>query len=455
MRKFTLTAIVTQDNRVVGAFQLLSLRPQLDREILQEAVGKFIEKPYQKIVYGANSMIYLDPKLAAENSYTCAHAEVIAFAVWRAAGALLHSKSLETEVLKHGSNWLVTLDDEPYLVKFILEDQAQNYIVLNALPDLEVPIVIKDSGWLPTSVPAELGVAGDETYALESTEPTIGSMATAAPRPILNGVWDTSSPKEETEREQALGQLGYRTIGHWPVTEETVEVVQLDEDTKRDPNALLSAAPQCTETGIRDSSQFGDSGFARPKEVPEHNQVVGDLGHESPALEVGEDTAETAVLPDTVLEPARISSAGVHMQMKKEFEFSQEDPGPTEILAALKKGYMDGAKSTALDSGMFEKPVSEGFAEGLGEIYDRMVDDRLASKALLSDEQDGFLAEAALRGQNAAIVMLDESPYIPSEEVREAAKAVLLESNPVYNHYENGSDISTNHTELNNPTLEI
>lgn len=307
MRKFTLTAIVSQDNKVVGAFQLLSLRPQLDREVLQVALGKFIEKPYQKIVYGVESMIYLDPKPASENDYCNAVVEVIAFTVWRAAGALIHSKSLETEELKHGSNWLVALDDEPYLVKFVLEDQAQNYIVLHALPDLEMPVVIKDSGWLPTSVPETLN----------------------------------------------FGKF---------------------------------------------SNEFGDKGvvdtegFARPKEVPEHNQAVGGLGHESPTLEAEEDTAETAVLPDTVHEPARISSVGEAMKMKNELEFSQEDPGPTEILAAFKKGYLDGAKSTAL---------------------------------------------------------------VPSEEVHETAKALVLESNPVHNYYKSESDVPTNHTELSQPPLEI
>jgi hypothetical protein len=220
----------------------------------------------------------------------------------------------------------ILLDDEPFDVKFVLEDQAQNYIVLNVLPDLEPTVVIEDSGWLHNNV-----------------EP------------------------------QSARQFAFETTG-------------------------LSAAPQCTETGIRDSSQFGDkgvadtNGFARPKEVPEHNQAVGGLGHESPTLEAEEDTAETAVLPDTVHEPARISSVGEAMKMKNELEFSQEDPGPTEILAAFKKGYLDGAKSTAL---------------------------------------------------------------VPSEEVHETAKALVLESNPVHNYYKSESDVPTNHTELSQPPLEI
>lgn len=408
MRKFTLTAIAIKDEKVVGAFQLLSLRPQLDREVLQVALGKFIEKPYQKIVYGVESMIYLDPKPASENDYCNAVAEVIAFTVWRAAGALIHSKSLETEELKHGSNWLVALDDEPYLVKFVLEDQAQNYIVLHALPVLEPTVVIEDSGWLHNNV-----------------EPQ-------------------------------------------------------------------SAAPQCTETRIGDKGVADTNGFARPKEVPEHNQAVGGLGHESPTLEAEEDTAETAVLPDTVHEPARISSVGVHMKMKNELEFSQEDPGPTEILAAFKKGYLVGATRPALDSGMFEKPLSEGFAEGLGEIHDQMLESRSASKALLTDEQEGFLAEAALRGQTAVAVPVEESSYISSGEVREDAKAVDLEyvdiaSSDEYRKFceehkaseaealagtttdnytspaqavnsltkEKVEDVPTNHTELSQPPLEI
>ena len=317
MRKFTLTAIAIKDEKVVGAFKVLEQTPKFDGALLSCALSKFVELQYQELVFDPSKVLFVDLHWLRSN-FGKLSVDELAFSVWRAATALRNSNALEVEGVKHGSNWLVKLDDEPFDVKFVLEDQAQNYIVLNALPVLEPTVVIEDSGWL-------------------------------------------------------------------------------------------------------------------------HNNVE----------------PQTTVLPDSVLEPARVSSVGVHMKMKNEFEFSQEDPGPTEILAAFKKGYMDGAKSTALDSGMFEKPVSEGFAEGLGEIYDRMVDDRLASKALLSDEQDGFLAEAALRGQNAAIVMLDESPYIPSEEVREAAKAVLLESNPVYNHYENGSDIPTNHTELNNPTLEI
>lgn len=109
-------------------------------------------------------------------------------------------------------------------------------------------------------------------------------------------------------------------------------------------------------------------------------------------MEAEEDTAETAVLPDTVHEPARISSVGEAMKMKNELEFSQEDPGPTEILAAFKKGYLDGAKSTAL---------------------------------------------------------------VPSEEVHETAKALVLESNPVHNYYKSESDVPTNHTELSQPPLEI
>jgi hypothetical protein len=328
--------------------------------------------------------------------------------------------------VKHGSNWLVKLDDEPFDVKFVLEDQAQNYIVLNVLPDLEPTVVIEDSGWLHNNV-----------------EP------------------------------QSARQFAFEITG-------------------------LSAAPQCTETGIRDSSQFGDkgvadtNGFARPKEVPEHNQAVGGLGHESPTLEAEEDTAETAVLPDTVHEPARISSVGEAMKMKNELEFSQEDPGPTEILAAFKKGYLDGEKSTALDSGMFEKPLSEGFAEGLGEIHDQMLESRSASKALLTDEQEGFLAEASLRGQTAGLVMTDNGTFILSEEVREDAKAVDVEyvdiascdeyrkfceehkaseaealagtttdnyTSPVqvvdYLTKEKVEDVPTNHTELSQPPLEI
>ena len=309
MRKFTLTAIAIKDEKVVGAFQLLSLRPQLDGEVLQAAVGKFIEKPYQNIVYGTESMIYLDHEAVNADGIDRVEAELVAFSVWRAAGALLRSKSLETEELKHGSNWLVALDDEPYLVKFLLEDQAQNYIVLNALPDLEMPIVIKDSGWLPTSVPAEL-------------------------------------------------------------------------------------------------------------------------------------------------------------------DFAEGEP------------------TTALDSGMLEKPLSVDFAESIVGLSDQLVESRSASKALLTDGREGFLAEATMRGQRA--VPMDDSPYILSGEVREDAKAVDVEyvdiaSSDEYRKFceehkasdaesragtttdnytspvqavnsltkEEVEDVPTNHTELNNPTLEI
>ena len=350
MRKFTLTAIAIKDEKVVGVFKVLEQTPKFDGALLSCALSKFVELPYQELVFDPSKVVFADLHWLRSN-FGKLSVDELAFSVWRAATALRNSNALEVEGVKHGSNWLVKLDDEPFDVKFVLEDQAQNYIVLNVLPDLEPTVVIEDSGWLHNNVEAQ---------------PTV--------------------------------QLSFVTTGLWPVTEETVEVVQLDEDTKRDPNALLSAAPQCTETGIRDSSQFGDkgvadtNGFARPKEVPEHNQAVGGLGHESPTLEAEEDTAETAVLPDTVHEPARISSVGEAMKMKNELEFSQEDPGPTEILAAFKKGYLDGAKSTAL---------------------------------------------------------------VPSEEVHETAKALVLESNPVHNYYKSESDVPTNHTELSQPPLEI
>lgn len=325
MRKFTLTAIAIKDEKVVGVFKVLEQTPKFDGALLSCALSKFVELPYQELVFDPSKVVFADLHWLRSN-FGKLSVDELAFSVWRAATALRNSNALEVEGVKHGSNWLVKLDDEPFDVKFVLEDQAQNYIVLNALPVLEPTVVIEDSGWLHNNV-----------------EP------------------------------QSARQFTFETTG-------------------------LSAAPQCTETGIRDSSQFGDKGvadtnsFARPKEVPEHNQAVGGLGHESPTLEAEEDTAETAVLPDTVHEPARISSVGEAMKMKNELEFSQEDPGPTEILAAFKKGYLDGAKSTAL---------------------------------------------------------------VPSEEVHETAKALVLESNPVHNYYKSESDVPTNHTELSQPPLEI
>ncbi len=319
MRKFTLTAIAIKDEKVVGVFKVLEQTPKFDGALLSCALSKFVELPYQELVFDPSKVVFVDLHWLRSNLGKLSVDE-LAFSVWRAATALRNSNALEVEGVKHGSNWLVKLDDEPFDVKFVLEDQAQNYIVL------EPTVVIEDSGWLHNNV-----------------EP------------------------------QSARQFAFEITG-------------------------LSAAPQCTETGIRDSSQFGDKGvadtnsFARPKEVPEHNQAVGGLGHESPTLEAEEDTAETAVLPDTVHEPARISSVGEAMKMKNEFEFSQEDPGPTEILAAFKKGYLDGAKSTAL---------------------------------------------------------------VPSEEVHETAKALVLESNPVHNYYKSESDVPTNHTELSQPPLEI
>ena len=228
MRKFTLTAIAIKDEKVVGVFKVLEQTPKFDGALLSCALSKFVELPYQELVFDPSKVVFADLHWLRSN-FGKLSVDELAFSVWRAATALRNSNALEVEGVKHGSNWLVKLDDEPFDVKFVLEDQAQNYIVLNVLPDLEPTVVIEDSGWLHNNVEAQ---------------PTV--------------------------------QLSFVTTGLWPVTEETVEVVQLDEDTKRDPNALLSAAPQCTETGIRDSSQFGDKGvadtnsFARPKEVPEH-----------------------------------------------------------------------------------------------------------------------------------------------------------------------------------------
>lgn len=319
MRKFTLTAIAIKDEKVVGVFKVLEQTPKFDGALLSCALSKFVELPYQELVFDPSKVVFADLHWLRSNLGKLSVDE-LAFSVWRAATALRNSNALEVEGVKHGSNWLVKLDDEPFDVKFVLEDQAQNYIVLNVLPVLEPTVVIEDSGWLHNNV-----------------EP------------------------------QSARQFAFEITG-------------------------LSAAPQCTETGIGDKGVADTNGFARPKEVPEHNQAVGGLGHESPTLEAEEDTAETAVLPDTVHEPARISSVGEAMKMKNELEFSQEDPGPTEILAAFKKGYLDGAKSTAL---------------------------------------------------------------VPSEEVHETAKALVLESNPVYNYYKSESDVPTNHTELSQPPLEI
>lgn len=296
MKQFTLTALVSQDKRLVGVFRVLQHCPALDGEALQNALSKFIEQPYQNIVRKQNDVIYLDDELASK----VFEIEVVTFAIWRAAVALRHSKALEVSEIKHGSNWLIQPAEEPYLVKFVLEDQGHNYIILNALPVLGPSVVIKDSGWL-------------------------------------------------------------------------------------------------------------------------HNNVE----------------PQTAVLPDTVLEPVRVNSVGEAMKMKNGLEFSQEDPGPTEILAAFKKGYLEGAKSTALDSGMFEKPVAESFAEGLGEIHDRMLESRSASKALLGEEQESFLAEAALRGQTVVRIPVEESDVVEHLTNKEV------------------DNVPTTHTELGDPALEI
>ena len=235
-------------------FKVLEQTPKFDGALLSCALSKFVELQYQELVFDPSKVLFVDLHWLRSN-FGKLSVDELAFSVWRAATALRNSNALEVEGVKHGSNWLVKLDDEPFDVKFVLEDQAQNYIVLNALPVLEPTVVIEDSGWL-------------------------------------------------------------------------------------------------------------------------HNNVE----------------PQSALLPDTVLEPARVSSMGEVMKMKNEFEFSQEDPGPTEILAAFKKGYLDGAKSTAL---------------------------------------------------------------VPSEGVHETAKALMLESNPVHNYYESESDVPTNHTELSQPPLEI
>ena len=212
MRKFTLTAIAIKDEKVVGVFKVLEQTPKFDGALLSCALSKFVELQYQELVFDPSKVLFVDLHWLRSN-FGKLSVDELAFSVWRAATALRNSNALEVEGVKHGSNWLVKLDDEPFDVKFVLEDQAQNYIVLNALPDLEPTVVIEDSGWLHNNVEPQSA----RQFTFETTE--------------------------------------------------------------------LSAAPQCTETGIRDSSQFGDKGvadtnsFARPKEVPEHNHSVVCVGN--------------------------------------------------------------------------------------------------------------------------------------------------------------------------------
>ena len=249
--------------------------PALDGEALQNALSKFIEQPYQGIVRKPNDVIYMDDELASK----VFEIEVVTFAIWRAAVALRHSKALEVSEIKHGSNWLIQPAEEPYLVKFVLEDQGYNYIVINALPDLEPSVTITDSGWLPT----------------------------------INS--DTSS---------------------------TTTITQFVDTAQK--KGLVA------------------------------------LAHQGPRLP------------------------------------------------------MSGFK------------FSEDLAEGLGDIHERMLESRSASKALLGEEQESFLAEAALRGQTAARIPVEESPsplyfyFIPSEEYHklcEENKASEAESRAgsTANHY--------------------
>ena len=267
--------------------------PALDGEALQNALSKFIEQPYQNIVRKQNDVIYLDLEHLQSVNKIC-EVEVVTFALWRAAVALRHSKALEVSEIKHGSNWLIQPAEEPYLVKFVLEDQGHNYIILNALPVLGPSVTITDSGWLPISVPSVSEFAEDETYALEVTEDHVDSLAAAAPRVILDGVLDTS---------------------------------------------------------------------------------------------------------EQIVEPGQESMPG--------FKFGNG------------------------------KPLSEGFAEGLGEIHDRMLESRSASKALLGEEQESFLAEAALRGQTAVRIPVEESDVVEHLTNKEV------------------DNVPTTHTELGDPALEI
>lgn len=225
--------MVIKDEKLVAVFRVLRCSG-FDIKHLQIQLNKVLEAPYQSIAYGQNASIYVASELTMATPYSST-AEILAFSVWRAITALRNSKALEADVVKHGSNWLVKLDDEPFEVKFVLEDQAQNYLILNSLPALESTVLINDSGWLATAAPED-----------------------------------------------------------------------------------------------KFSNEFGDKG------------VVVESG-----------------------------------------------------------------------SGMFEKPISEGYAESLSEVLEQVDQSRSASKALLGEQ------------------------------------------NPVHNHYENGDDIPTTHTELNSPNLEI
>ena len=286
MKQFTLTALVNQDKRLVGVFRVLQHCPALDGEALQNALSKFIEQPYQGIVRKPNDVIYLDDELASK----VFEIEVVTFAIWRAAVALRHSKALEVSEIKHGSNWLIQPAEEPYLVKFVLEDQGYNYIVINALPDLEPSVTITDSGWLPT----------------------------------INS--DTSS---------------------------TTTITQFVDTAQK--KGLVA------------------------------------LAHQGPRL--------PNYYSEQIVEPGQESMPG--------FKFGNGKP-PTEV-----------------------------FAEGLGEIHDQMLESRSASKVLLGEEQESFLAEAALRGQTAVRIPVEESDVVEHLTNKEV------------------DNVPTTHTELGDPVLEI
>ena len=169
MRKFTLTAIAIKDEKVVGVFKVLEQTPKFDGALLSCALSKFVELQYQELVFDPSKVVFADLHWLRSN-FGKLSVDELAFSVWRAATALRNSNALEVEGVKHGSNWLVKLDDEPFEVKFVLEDQAQNYLILNSLPALESTVLINDSGWLATAAPEDKfsNEFGDKGVVVES-----------------------------------------------------------------------------------------------------------------------------------------------------------------------------------------------------------------------------------------------------------------------------------------------
>jgi hypothetical protein len=59
MRKFTLTAIAIKDEKVVGVFKVLEQTPKFDGALLSCALSKFVELPYQKLIFDPSKIVFV------------------------------------------------------------------------------------------------------------------------------------------------------------------------------------------------------------------------------------------------------------------------------------------------------------------------------------------------------------------------------------------------------------